>query len=168
MALEALLRPDGPWLHPLVDPDSATWDLLQSLPNIGKARVAVRLVRGKKMRTTPALFDEFAAALQFPWYFGENWDAFDECLTDLEWLPADAYTVLVSNGVHLLEAEPSEQLTLCLRALEQAGREWSKPKSGEFASAARPFHVLLQCTHAEERSLREKLTAAKVSFSPIK
>jgi Barstar (barnase inhibitor) len=168
MAIDALLRPDGPWLHPLVATDSDAWDMLQSLPKDGKSRVAARMVRGKKMRTTPALYDEFAAALQFPYYFGENGGAFDECVTDLEWLPADAYTILVSNGVHMLEAEPTENLTLCLRALERAGQEWAKPVSGEFARTARPFHVLLQCTHTEERSLREKLTAAKVAFSPIK
>jgi hypothetical protein len=167
MAMEVLLRPDGPWLHPLVATDSDAWDLLQSLSKDGETRVAARMVRGKKMRTTPALYDEFAAALQFPYYFGENGGAFDECVTDLEWLPADAYTILVSDSVHLLESEPSEHLTLWLRALERAGQEWGKPVRGEFARAARPFHVLLQCTPAEERPLREKLTAAKVSFSPI-
>ena len=32
----------------------------------------VRVVRAPKMRTTDALFDEFAAALQFPYYFRPN------------------------------------------------------------------------------------------------
>ncbi len=126
MATDALLRPDGPWLHPLVATVSDAWDLLQSLSKGGKTRVAGRLVRGKKMRTTPSLYDEFAAALQFPYYFGENGDAFDECLTDLEGLAADAYTILVSDSVHLLEAEPLEHLALSLRALERAGLEWSQ------------------------------------------
>jgi hypothetical protein len=168
MAIDALLRPDGPWLHLIVATDSDAWDLLQSLPKDGELRVAVRLVRGKKMRTMPALFDEFAAALQFPYYFGENWDAFDECVTDLEWLSSDAYTILVSDAVHMLEAEPAENLMSFLHALERAGREWAKTVGGEFARAGRAFHVLLQCTHAEERLLREKLTMAKVAFSPIK
>ncbi|QIS02446.1 hypothetical protein F5X71_09020 [Nocardia brasiliensis] len=45
-------------------------------------------VRGQRMRTTTELFAEFAAAFQFPWYFGQNWAAFDECMTDLDdWLP---------------------------------------------------------------------------------
>jgi hypothetical protein len=29
---------------------------------------------------------EFAASFQFPYYFGENWPAFDECINDLSWL----------------------------------------------------------------------------------
>lgn len=39
--------------------------------------LVVRTVRGRKMRSRQGLFDEFAAALQFPLYFGENADAFD-------------------------------------------------------------------------------------------
>lgn len=44
----------------------------------------VRELRGPKMHTTMGVFDEFAAAFQFPYYFGENKDAFDECLRDLD------------------------------------------------------------------------------------
>ena len=37
----------------------------------------VRWLVGSRMEYKPALLDECAAALQFPWYFGSNWDAFD-------------------------------------------------------------------------------------------
>ena len=40
-------------------------------------------LRGRKMTTLRQLFDEFAAALQFPYYFGANKDAFDECLSEV-------------------------------------------------------------------------------------
>jgi len=40
-----------------------------------EADLAVRLVRGHKSRAVDGLFDEFAAALQFPYYFGANWAA---------------------------------------------------------------------------------------------
>ena len=34
------------------------------------------------------LLARFAAALQFPDWFGHNWDALADCITDLSWLPA--------------------------------------------------------------------------------
>ena len=41
-----------------------------------------RQVRGRKMTTKAELMNEMAAALQFPAYFGENWDALNDCLRD--------------------------------------------------------------------------------------
>jgi hypothetical protein len=35
-----------------------------------------------------------AQAMRFPSYFGHNWDAFEECLTDLVWAPASGYVLL--------------------------------------------------------------------------
>jgi hypothetical protein len=116
----------------------------------------------------PGWFDECSAALQFPSYFGENWNAFDECITDLEWLPADAYVFLITHGSRLLEASPPEDLVLLLTILERAGQEWSKPVAGQFPRPSKPFHVLIQCTPAEEKTLYEKLDATKVTWSPFR
>ncbi|MGW1742861.1 barstar family protein [Nocardia sp. NPDC001965] len=71
----------------------------------------VREVRGDKMRTVAALFDEFAAALQFPYYFRPNKDAFDECLFNLEDLLGDAtgYVVAVRDADRLLADAPQER-----------------------------------------------------------
>ncbi|MGA6208342.1 barstar family protein [Nocardia testacea] len=71
----------------------------------------VREVRGSRMRTVPALFDEFAAALQFPYYFRPNKDAFDECLFNLEDLLGDAtgYVVAVRDAEQLLADAPGER-----------------------------------------------------------
>jgi RNAse (barnase) inhibitor barstar len=39
------------------------------------------------VRDKAALFDELDRRLQFPDYFGGNWDALWECICDLSWLP---------------------------------------------------------------------------------
>jgi len=72
--------------------------------------MVVRCLRGHKMLSVDRLFDEFAAALQFPYYFGENWPAFRECLTDLSWLPASAYALFIWNTATLLKDEPAWRL----------------------------------------------------------
>jgi RNAse (barnase) inhibitor barstar len=47
-----------------------------------------------KWRTREDIFNDFTKNLNFPEYFGRNWDAFDECINDLEWLEEE-YILLV-------------------------------------------------------------------------
>jgi len=68
----------------------------------------VRHVRGRRMLTVAALFDEFAAALQFPYYFGRNKDAFDECFGELADTVGVDPVVLVLDADTLLNAQPTE------------------------------------------------------------
>jgi hypothetical protein len=116
-----------------------------------------RVIRGRKARTVAGLFDEFAAAFQFPYYFGENWDAFDECLNDLEWLPADAYTVAITNAVQLLQDEPPGELQRFLTLLQRTAQEWSQPCPGPTPRSPKAFHGVLHTTPTDEGSLRRKL-----------
>jgi RNAse (barnase) inhibitor barstar len=160
MELDRLLRPDAPWLRVLVAGDSEAYDTAGALRRAGAGRVAVRVLRGRKMRTAAALFDEVGAALQFPPYFGENWDALDECLADLEWLPADAYVLVVLNAAQLLDKDRPEAKQTFWEVLEGAAREWGQPAGGQGARPPRPFRVLLQCTREEEDRLRAHLPAA--------
>lgn len=44
------------------------------------------------------LFARLAEAFAFPAYFGRNWDALDECLRDLSWLPAEGYVLFVEGA----------------------------------------------------------------------
>ncbi|MFD3429459.1 barstar family protein [Nocardia fluminea] len=71
----------------------------------------VRELRGTKMRTVAELFDEFAAAFQFPYYFGANKDAFDECLRDLDDFVGDApgYVAVIRTADDLLAEQPAER-----------------------------------------------------------
>ena len=114
------------------------------------AGLVVRVVRGRKMRTLPRLFDEFAAALQFPWYFGENRDAFDECIADLGWLPTQCgYVIVVTEAGEVLGDEAgTDALAWLVGSLSRAAEEWARPvELGEWWDRpAVPFHVVLQAT----------------------
>jgi hypothetical protein len=61
-----------------------------------------RIVRIKHvLRSKRALMAEYARQLRLPDYFGWNWDALDECLRDLHWLPDARRIVLVHDGLPL-------------------------------------------------------------------
>jgi hypothetical protein len=132
-------------LHLLVATASETCDFAWSLQRSPGRTAVVRTLRAAKGRTVPALFDEFAAALQFPYYFGENWDALDECLTDLEWLPGDAYILFITDSQWLLDREPSKQFALLLDVLSNAAQRWNVGEETELQSP-RPFHIVFQCS----------------------
>lgn len=110
------------------------------------AGLTVRVVRGRKMRTWGALHDEFAAALQFPWYFGENADALSDCLTDLDWLPRQAgYVIVIADPDEVLgDAEP-DALQRLASLLGDAAEQWAQAvEEGEWWDRpAIPFHVVL-------------------------
>jgi Barstar (barnase inhibitor) len=99
----------------------------------------VRVIRGGKCRRATGLFTELAEALEFPDYFGHNWDALEESLADLEWLPAKGYVLLFTEAELILPDDEDEFATF-LEVLNDAGEAWA---SGQASRRARPFHSLL-------------------------
>ncbi|NKY56813.1 barstar family protein [Nocardia flavorosea] len=71
----------------------------------------VRELRGSRMRTVAGLYDEFAAALQFPYYFRPNKDSFDECLLDIDDTLGEAtgYVLAIRDADQLLAQAPEER-----------------------------------------------------------
>lgn len=56
-----------------------------------------------------ALLARLARELQFPDYFGANWDALQDCLTDLpDWLPASGYLLVFTEAGALCRRRPGE------------------------------------------------------------
>lgn len=159
MDTTSLLSPKPPHLHLLVASPNRAQDLAWSLARSTDRRVVVRVIRGAKAATEGELFDEMSAALQFPYYFGENWNAIDECLTDLEWLSGDSYVLFFTDSAQLLAQEPPSRLGLLWQVLGNAAAEWARPRHEGGARAARPFHVVFQCTEEEETAIQARLRA---------
>ena len=61
------------------------------------ASVVVRIPAG--LRSKQKLFTVLADKLRFPAYFGWNWDALEECLRDLSWLPPEMGIAIVHDGL---------------------------------------------------------------------
>jgi hypothetical protein len=66
-----------------------------------------------------------AKALEFPSWFGHNWDALFDCLNDLGWRPAPGYVLLLENPSELRDAEP-EVFDTALAILGDAAVAWQE------------------------------------------
>lgn len=152
--------PAPPWLFRMVASHSEATDRLLAFQGQRSSGLAVRFLRGRKMTTRQEMFDEFAAALQFPYYFGNNWAAFDECLADLAWLPASGYVLTIFDCGELLPGDTA-QLDELLEVLERTCVEWSTPiASGEaWDRSAVPFHIILHSTAEDVPRLPARIRA---------
>jgi hypothetical protein len=166
MTLDRLLHPDGPHLHMVVADDSRLSDAARALESSPSGRTAARIVRGAKTRTRADLFDEFAAALQFPHDFGANWAAFDRCLSGPDWLRADTFVLVISHAIRLLGGAHPEEFALFVELISQATRDWAAPVApdGRTAQTPRDLHVVFHASPDDEAALSSRLLTAGAVF----
>jgi RNAse (barnase) inhibitor barstar len=167
LALAHLQASKPPWIVQLTTELSAESVAVNLSEELG---ITVRVLDAARMRTKSGLFDEFASRLDFPDYFGRNWDALDECLSDLGWLRGVAYAILIERASRLLEDEASDQLLIFLKTIEHAAADWATPVSrGEsWDRMAIPFHVLLHESAALQQHARDEFRALGVELSDLK
>ena len=67
-----------------------------------------------------ALLDRLAAALQFPDWFGRNWDALEDCLADLSWSKARGHALLFENAKSLSLTDRK----ILVEILDSAAAHW--------------------------------------------
>ena len=127
---------------------------------------ALKVIKGAKCQATAGLLTECARALDFPDYFGHNWDALEECLADLEWLPAKGYILLITDAARLLPDNEEEYETF-LEVLRDAGEAWGNGQAGMGARRATPFHVLFALSE-REKAKRAHWGMEKINAEPIR
>jgi RNAse (barnase) inhibitor barstar len=69
------------------------------------------------------LLARIAAALDFPSWFGSNWDALFDCLADLAWRPAPGYVLILEHAGELQATEP-EVFDTAVAILGDAAVAW--------------------------------------------
>lgn len=69
------------------------------------------------------LFDLFSKELNFPDYFGRNWDALYDCMSDLAWIPE--HKIIITHKDIPFAKEWSEQ-KIYLDMLIDLVNNWSK------------------------------------------
>ena len=126
-----------PWVHLLVAGDDGP-ATLPAAPH----DFVVRTLDGRRCQTKRALLDELDRVLGFPAHFGRTWDALEDCLTDLGWLPGTGYRLIVLTADRLLAQDPTEYATF-VALLEDVGRAWATVATGHPGRSAVPFHTVL-------------------------
>ena len=111
------------------------------------------------MMNYEGLLREIAAVFQFPDYFGKNYNALNDCITDLDWLPAEGYLFVIKNSASLMIEESGDDLEVLLRILDKAGKEWATPVNiGEWWDReGLPFHTILQMSEDEMPGFQSRL-----------
>jgi RNAse (barnase) inhibitor barstar len=80
-------------------------------------------LEGKNITDKNAFFEVCVAAMNLPEYFGNNWDGWEECLTDLSWCSASGYIFYYHNSQFFAESSPDDWAIL-LDILQEAIAYW--------------------------------------------
>jgi len=110
---------------------SADADIRNAALSGGLEFVEVNLkgVTGKK-----SFIKKAAGGLGFPAYFGMNWDAFSDCLTDMAWRPAAGYVILFKD-YYMFKAKAPADAEVAGRIFDSAVLYWKGRKA--------PFFIVL-------------------------
>ena len=93
--------------------------------NLKVARLDLAGAAGKQ-----ALLQRVADALEFPRWFGGNWDALEDCLSDLSWSAAGGHILLIEGA----EGLPRDERGIFIEILASAAAWW--------AERGRPFFAV--------------------------
>ena len=92
--------------------------------NLRVSRIGLAGAHGKA-----ALLARVAGAMEFPGWFGGNWDALEDCLSDLSWSKAEGYVLLIEGAAGL----PADERGIFVDILASAAAAWSERKRPFFA-----------------------------------
>src|SRR6266566_3600585 len=104
---------------------AATEGIREVLNDVTSRGIFVARVGAESSADKATLLKGLCSALKCPDYVGFNWDAIEEAMGDLEWLPAKAYVVVIEGGTRLWRTIPREGGILVEVALATA-ELWSR------------------------------------------
>ena len=110
-----------------------------------KAGLATFRINIGDARDKKDFLSRLADALNFPDWFGGNWDAANDCLTDLEWQPNKTGYVLVFEKADHFAANCKPDFEVATTVLGSAAEFWKEQ--------GRPFWALIAGSQAWHGSL---------------
>jgi len=116
-------------------------DIEQAAKAAGLVVVKIDLAR---LASKTGLLGRAARALKFPEWFGKNWDALNDCLTDLSWLHGNGWVIIFENSKGFAERKP-QLFQNAVEVFQAANDYWRR--------AGKPFWVLFHGPSDWETSL---------------
>jgi RNAse (barnase) inhibitor barstar len=104
--------------------DKSISDLLFS-ENIKEELYFVGILDGSKCQSTRNFLKEIGRVFKFPSYYGQNLNALNDCLNDLEWLNKPNYILVVTNKDNFLLQETMETKNHILDFLNRVSDLWA-------------------------------------------
>jgi hypothetical protein len=93
-------------------------------------KTLVAIIDGEHIDTLEKFYASISLQLKFPNNFGNNFDAFDELMNDLDWLEENHIYLIFRNYDIFLVEENDEAREILLTILDDASSEW-KSMDGE-------------------------------------
>lgn len=105
----------------------ANYTILNTISNEHSTeKTLVAIIDGEHIDTLDKLYDSISSQLKFPDIFGNNFDAFDEMINDLDWLEEDSICLIFRNYDDFLSEENDEVREILLTILDDASSEWKR------------------------------------------
>lgn len=96
-------------------------------------------LEGQKIEKKEQFLNHAAVAMKFPSHFGNNWDAFYDCLTDMDWVETEGYLIYFDH-TDAFASHHESQLETVVELFQDAVDYWK----GE----GKPMLVVLSGTNA--------------------
>lgn len=81
-------------------------------------------LEGTKIKSKADLLRQMSQVMKFPDYFGNNWDALEECLSDLSWITAKGFVIKFVNADNFIAICPSD-FRVFVQIIESVSKSWS-------------------------------------------
>jgi hypothetical protein len=105
-------------------------EIIDAVRGSGLSLVKIRVQEKQK------LLKSIATALDFPDWFGANWDALEDCLSDLSWRGAAGHVLLFE------EARAGDDLGVLIDVLRSSAEYWAGRGRSFFAVFVDPARAL--------------------------
>jgi len=92
-------------------------------------------IKGEDIINKVTFLNTWSKTMNFPDYFGNNWDAFDDCILDLEWCDSTPRIVIYDQPEKFAHQDPEEWETV-MDVLFVALGYWTK--------TATPLYIIFQ------------------------